>query len=340
MLLLFMMTSGCHKTDSPQVSHLDPPGLAAPNSFGTTQGVPVICYHYFRNRFNPAYLARVAGSLLFGMPALSDREFWTIPVGEFEKHLKYFRDEGIEVMTLDEVQKLMNSGMALPPRAVVLTIDDAEASTYSVAYPLLRKFGMRAHLFVPTAEVGHPWSGLTMCTWSQLQEMERSGFVILESHTNREHFKMRSAEGFEPAFWNPEKIPNAVQVANLKELNALDREVPGFPARQWEGIRGGRFQPVTDDLLISRAKLAERAGAVSHWLAWPYGYGNGDLDSIAAMVGFSGTVSLKPQTYGPLGGPWHVGRYPVTATTTLAQIKALFPFEVSPGPALAHNTHP
>ncbi len=339
-LLATVHTTGCHRENHPGTGRLDSPLLAGQDGFGNPDGVPVICYHYFRRNLDPGYLARVTGSLLFGLPALGDKEFWTLPAGEFEKHLRFFREHDITVMTLDEVNELNLSGRPLPDRAVVLTIDDAEASTYTIAYPLLHKYGLRAHLFVPTAEVGRPWSGLKMCTWDQLAEMEASGTVILESHTNREHFKIRTPAGYEPVFWHPEDIPQEIILANLRDMNSLGREISGLGDGQWDKARGGRFGPVTDDLLISRARLLASAGADARWLAWPYGYGNGDLDSVAAAVGFTGTVSLMPRTFGPQQGPWHVGRYVVTAKTTLDQIAALFPELADLPVTLADNAHP
>ena len=158
---------------------LDPPGLADLELGDVEPGVPVLCYHYFRGSFDVPYLLKVLGSVFFGMPALGAREFWTTPVGEFERHLKYFQKTDTRVMTLDEVADLLDSGETLPDRAVVLTIDDADLSVYKHAWPLLKKYGVKAHLFVPTAMVGTRWSSLNICTWEQLEEMAESGHVII-----------------------------------------------------------------------------------------------------------------------------------------------------------------
>ena len=59
---------------------------------------------------------------------------------------------------------LVMTGTGALVSAAVLTIDDADRSVYELAWPLLRKYGMRAHLFVPTAKVGTSWSELEVCT--------------------------------------------------------------------------------------------------------------------------------------------------------------------------------
>ena len=38
----------------------------------------------------------------------------------------------------------LSDGRPLPSAAVVLTVDDADVSFYELAFPLLKKYGMRA----------------------------------------------------------------------------------------------------------------------------------------------------------------------------------------------------
>ena len=308
------------------VYSLDPPELGLPATTGFVSGVPVLCYHYFRAGFDPEYLARVLGSVLFGMPALGPREFWTTPVGEFEKHLRYFRDSGTRVMTLDEVADAVAAGTPLPERAVVLTIDDADRSVYELAWPLLQKYNMRAHLFVPTAHVGTRWTDLDVCTWDQLREMAASGLVLIGSHTNDLHFKVKTAKGMEPVFLNPDRVPTAIRTRNLGEI-IRRRRVGDLPrlTPATEAALAGPWAPVVADLLASRADILAELKIEPHWLAWPYGFAHGDLDSISQVVGFRGTVSLRPLAFSESDTLLSPGRYTLTAKSTLATIRAIMP---------------
>ena len=290
--------------------HLDTPDLAELPTVAVTAGVPVLCYHYFRGRFAPAYLLKVVGSLVLGLPALGPREFWTTPIAEFERHLQYFRDTDTQVLTLDEVADLIETGRPLPPRAVVITIDDADRSVYEQAYPLLRKYGLRAHLFVPTGKVGQSWSGLRVCTWEELAEMAASGVMILGSHSRDLHHKTRVNGRLDPVFWHPERVPEG------------DPPSPG----DWDpGLLEGEFGPVAADLLASRLDIAQATGRQAGWLAWPYGFAHARLDSIARAVGFRGSVSLRPAAFSRADTLLHPGRFTLTAKTTLDQIAAAFP---------------
>lgn len=69
------------------------------------------------------------------------------PVHDFEAHLDVLEHWGAHVLALEEAAELLAVG-ALPPRAVALTFDDGYASVVETAWPLLRKRGMPASLFV------------------------------------------------------------------------------------------------------------------------------------------------------------------------------------------------
>lgn len=307
---------------------LDSPELADLVQGELAPGVTVLCYHYFRARFDPAYLLRVAGSVLLGLPALDPKEFWTTPAGEFEKHLRYFQAEGIPVLTLDEVDAIRQRGLPWPQRAVVLTMDDADRSVYKQAWPLLQKYGVKAHLFVPTAHVGTRWAGLDVCTWDQLRQMAESGAVLIESHTHDLHYKIRTTKGFEPIFWHQDAIPLAQRI-NTRVFMGEQLQKKGLnhfsdPLKQaLRGPGGG----LVVDMMASRLEIDEQVGRPAHWLAWPYGFANDRLDSLSALAGFSGTVSLRPGTIVPEDNPWHLSRFTLTAKSSLDKVAATIPAE-------------
>jgi hypothetical protein len=295
------VATGAHSDAMAPGNALDPPQLADLPVVSDVAGVPVLCYHYFRGSFAPGYALRVLGSVLFGMPALGPREFWTTPAHEFERHLRHFRDEGIRVVTLDEVADLVAAGAPLPARAVVLTIDDADRSVHRHAFPLLRKYGARAHLFVPTAQVGRAWSGLKVCDAAELAEMAASGLVLLDAHTHDMHYKIPVDGAMTPVFLAPRHMP---------------------PARRL--VDGGDpVAAVAADLSRSLVETRRLGGGRGPWLAWPYGFATPALDSLAIGLGFRGTVSLAPRRFGPGDRDLHVGRFTLTAHTTLAQVRGL-----------------
>jgi len=111
----------------------------------------------------------------------------------FEEHLKYIKSNFTSIFPGEEVKD----------KCVCLTFDDGYVDFYYLIYPLLKKYGLKALLAVPskyildscdeTPEIrmGFEHNDLfanyekgTFCTFAELKEMIDSGFVIIGSHSH------------------------------------------------------------------------------------------------------------------------------------------------------------
>lgn len=54
------------------------------------------------------------------------------------------------VIALQELANMIESGETIPPNTVVLTFDDGYASNYHLAFPILKEFGLHATIFTST----------------------------------------------------------------------------------------------------------------------------------------------------------------------------------------------
>lgn len=102
----------------------------------------------------------------------------TVPTDHFEKHLQYLKDYQFDVISLDDFIEAKREGRVLSRKTVLLTFDDGYADNYTYAFPLLRRFGYTATMFISTGKVGQPG----YVTWDQLREMAAAGMTI-GSHT-------------------------------------------------------------------------------------------------------------------------------------------------------------
>lgn len=111
----------------------------------------------------------------------------------FEQDLSFLEENGYRTLTTAEFVACTRAGTTAE-RRVLLTFDDAGRNFWDVAFPLLRKFGARATVFVPTAwvegsgdetaEVATVPPG-TFLTWAQLHACADSGLVDVQAHGHR-----------------------------------------------------------------------------------------------------------------------------------------------------------
>ncbi len=135
------------------------------------QTVPILCYHRF------------------GVGATKMQ----IEPSRFEAQLEWLARNQYNVIRLADLVDFLAGRAPLPPRSVVITIDDGYESVYRFAYPALKKFGFSATLFVYTDFIGSR-DGLS---WGQLQEMAASGVIDIQSHskTHRNLAERGAGEG-------------------------------------------------------------------------------------------------------------------------------------------------
>jgi hypothetical protein len=126
--------------------------------------------------------------------------FHSLDPGEFGATLAFLSANRYRTVSLDDAVAWLEGRSPLPPRAVVLTIDDGRLSTWTVGYPLLERFGMTATAFVIPGYLGEgpprplpadPFvgavdereDGCTVLRWSEVLRLHASGVVAVESHT-------------------------------------------------------------------------------------------------------------------------------------------------------------
>jgi peptidoglycan/xylan/chitin deacetylase (PgdA/CDA1 family) len=83
-------------------------------------------------------------------PGIENSQGKHLHVDQFRLHLDYLRRH-YHVIALDELVEAYAAGARLPARTLAITIDDGYRSNYTLAYPLLREYGLPATIFLTTA---------------------------------------------------------------------------------------------------------------------------------------------------------------------------------------------
>jgi peptidoglycan/xylan/chitin deacetylase (PgdA/CDA1 family) len=199
-----------------------------------------------------------------------------------EPAFQYLAENRYHSVGADDMAAVVYGRKPVPTRAVVLAFDDALASLWLVAWPLLRQYGLRAIAYAipgrvreaetprPTIEDG-PVDAVAadtaenpLATWAELKEMSASGWIDVQSHT-WSHSMIFSAS-------SPRDVLRPDQPAemffNLPRLNVDDPPVflgadrfghPMFPRRS-RMSDALRFLPDADGVAAVEHFVQEQGG--------------------------------------------------------------------------------
>ena len=99
---------------------------------------------------------------------------------DFDAQMKYLRDNGYHTITPDELYESLAGNGELPENPVLITFDDGYEDNYTNAYPILKKYGFKATIFVVTGFLDKHKKGYL--SWDEAREMNKNG-INIESHT-------------------------------------------------------------------------------------------------------------------------------------------------------------
>lgn len=116
--------------------------------------VVVLCYHRLEGK---------AGGALSIEPAL------------FEEHMQQIKDAGLTVISMQDFLAWRRGEKNIPPKSVLITIDDGYVSGYEVGWPILKRYGYPFTMFVYLKFIN---TGGKSITWDQLAEMRDAGVEI------------------------------------------------------------------------------------------------------------------------------------------------------------------
>lgn len=140
-----------------------------------TESVPILMYHAVGEN-----------------PSAATRRLSVAPRALGEQ-LAFLVDHGFTGLTFSDLAGAFETGEALPERPVVLTFDDGYADFAECAWPILRRYGFPATVFVTSgwiADAGSDAAGTPldrMLTWAQVRELAAAGIEIgAHSHSHPE----------------------------------------------------------------------------------------------------------------------------------------------------------
>lgn len=224
----------------------------------TATGIPVLNYHQVEPK---------------------DGNPLTLWPEQFEAQMEYLAAEGYTTITIDEMMDALENGTSLPEKSVIITFDDGYADNYEYAYPILKKYGFKATIFL-IYDFTNTYPNYL--TWDQVAEMKDSGLIHFESHT--------------------------MTHANLAELTSVDE--------------------LRHEIADSHDLLSEKLGYDMHYIAYPGGRVNEEIERITSAAGYRGGFTVHYGLSTPAEGRYQMDRIPIFGANmhTLTRFKLRLAF--------------
>lgn len=181
----------------------------------------------------------------------------------FEKDLQYIKKKGYTTVFMKDVIDFCEGKGTLPKKPIVLTFDDGYFNNYCYAFPLLKKYNMKAVLSI-VGKMTDNYSNspdenpnYSHVTWDHILEMHLSGYWEIQNHSYNCHTY---------------EVRNGVSQVS----NESDREYKDF---------------LVSDLCHLQDKIAYVTGVAPNTFTYPFGAFNKNTDSVLKKIGFKATLS-------------------------------------------------
>jgi len=116
----------------------------------------------------------------------------SVPPERFASHLRALRQAGYHSISLRQLFDYLMRGQPLPPKPIIITIDDGYVDAYTNAFPLLQEYGFTASFFVITDFVNEQRP--EYLSWDQLREMADAGMEIGCHSRNHPDLRAKSVD--------------------------------------------------------------------------------------------------------------------------------------------------
>lgn len=237
-----------------------------------------------------------------------------ISLSQFAEEMAYLADNGYHTLLMSEVCAILENSLPFPEKAVVITFDDGYESNYTLAYPVLEEYGLKATIaavMVSTVDAsanrGDLQQNIPHLTFAQMREMQASGLVEFGSHSYDGH--------------------------GTVSIDAQGKQGKFFVARQYFAALG-RFETVDEykeriaqDLRLSKYVLESELRRPVVYFAYPYGVSNSEVREVLSLGGYGVAATTARGTVDSGSGALQLSRRNVDQGISLQEFAALLDVE-------------
>jgi peptidoglycan/xylan/chitin deacetylase (PgdA/CDA1 family) len=152
--------------------------------------------------------------LMYHSIGLKQHNSLFVPPKVFEEQMEHLKKAGYHTLSFKDLKE-WKTGKAIPDKPILITFDDGYLDNFTIVYPILRRFQMKATIFVSSDFIGFP----NHLNWVKIKEMEQSGYIEIGVHT-RHHVDLTKQ--------SPVKLKDEIMGAKHRLDEKLGRETIAF----------------------------------------------------------------------------------------------------------------
>lgn len=190
------------------------------------------------------------------------RDDLAVSINNFERQLNYLSKKGYHTVSLAQIIKSLKEKRTLLGRPLVITFDDGYRDNYTNAYPILKRYGFSALIFLTTEYIGSD-----------------------KLFQSPEHIKRYGGKEEDYRFLNWEEI---------KEMRDNGIEF-GSHTISHPHLTRLSYQEARKEIQGSKKQIEEKIGTKIIFFCYPYGDFNNEIVDLVKKSGYLGACI----TYGP-----------------------------------------
>lgn len=179
----------------------------------------------------------------------------SVTTQKFEQHLELIETLDFQVLPLASIISSIQNNTDFSKKTLAITFDDAYASIYENAFPLLKKRNWPFTIFVNPKAIDDGHS--LQLSWEMLKEMQSYGATIV-NHSNEHNHLLKKLDGENKSQWL-ERTKKDIQLAQARLEEKLNIQ------HKWLAYPYGEFDNELQTLLAQMGFLgfSQQSGAIN-----------------------------------------------------------------------------
>jgi peptidoglycan/xylan/chitin deacetylase (PgdA/CDA1 family) len=227
----------------------------------------------------------------------------------FELHLRYLKKKGFTSIHAGELSDIMTGKTDASYRPVMITFDDGWLDNWVFAFPLLKRYGMKAVVFLVTSQIGGQ---------GRRQRSDEGRVAALPPH--------RESKGLIERGRTAEVMLSWDEVTEMKDSGLVEFHSHTHTHQRWDKLlsdRDERNDALRGDLRAAKELLGEK-GLEGSALCWPQGFYDDDYLAVAYSLGYRMMFTTEAGTNGPGTELKRIKRIVIGNISTFSFAKKLF----------------